>query len=254
MVRVLSLAVLTAFVACGDDTDQPGASLDPADSVALTIAVGTSEVVGALLATLQVDAGAATGTGFLAADPSNAAGVLDDPSALQRLVDGASTEQVCSEQYGGPDVAHIIGSVGETAVDTTIDRANGCGIAAWELLQPLLPQPLWSADATATATYGDATQPVRRHTAERFTIRLASNPTTGFEWQVTVPSEAVVALVSTAYEGPEGELVGAGGTDVFEFEATGAGVATIEFAYVRPFEEGTPPAETRSIHVEVGPG
>lgn len=251
-VRVLSLAVLAAFAACGDDAGQPGTSPDSAGSVSLTIAVGTSEVVGALLATLQVDDRAATGTGFLAADPSKAAGALGDETALRRLVDGPPGDQACTEQYGGPDVARITGSIGDATVDTVVDRANGCGIAAWELLQPLLPPPLWTADSTAT--YGDAAHPVRLLTAERFTVRLASNPTTGFEWQITVPSAPIVELVSTAYEGPAGDLVGAGGTDAFEFEATRSGVGVIEFAYLRPFEEGVPPAETRSIHVEVGAG
>jgi hypothetical protein len=43
-------------------------------------------------------------------------------------------ERACTLQYGGPEKAHVTGTVGGRPVDVTIDRADGCGIAAYESL------------------------------------------------------------------------------------------------------------------------
>lgn len=68
---------------------------------------------------------------------------LADPAALARLVDGPPADQVCTEIYGGPDLATITGEINGQAIDATIDRANGCGIADWdELLAGVLPPAL----------------------------------------------------------------------------------------------------------------
>lgn len=68
---------------------------------------------------------------------------LADAAVQQRLIDGPPADQVCTEQYGGDDVARITGRIDDVAVDTTVDRANGCGIADWDqLLAGILPNPL----------------------------------------------------------------------------------------------------------------
>lgn len=65
---------------------------------------------------------------------------LADPDVVSRMVEGPPTDRVCTEQYGGPDVATITGTIDEQPVDTTVDRTNGCGISDWdELLGDLLP-------------------------------------------------------------------------------------------------------------------
>ena len=47
---------------------------------------------------------------------------------------------MCTEIYGGPDVATITGDIDGAPVDTTVDRANGCGIDDWDtVLAGLLP-------------------------------------------------------------------------------------------------------------------
>jgi hypothetical protein len=68
---------------------------------------------------------------------------LADPDVLDRLVNGVPADQVCTEIYGGPDVAVITGSINNEAIDATIDRANGCGIDDWDtLLAGVLPPAL----------------------------------------------------------------------------------------------------------------
>lgn len=65
---------------------------------------------------------------------------LANPEVVTRMVEGAPADQVCTEQYGGPDVAMITGTIDDQPVDTTVDRANGCGIADWDdLLADVLP-------------------------------------------------------------------------------------------------------------------
>lgn len=65
---------------------------------------------------------------------------LANPDVVSRLVEGPPTDQVCTEQYGGPDVATISGTIDDQPVDTTVDRTDGCGISDWEeLLADLLP-------------------------------------------------------------------------------------------------------------------
>ncbi len=84
-------------------------------------------------------------------------------------------------------------------------------------------------------------------------ITLAANPTTGYSWTVTsLPDPAAVALDSP----PEGvyvatpvasAVVGSGGAQTWDLHATQAGTTSIQLAYARPWESGTPPVETFSV-------
>ena len=72
---------------------------------------------------------------------------LANANVVSRLVEGPPTDQVCSEQYGGPDVALITGTIDDQPVDTTVDRTNGCGISDWDdLLADLLPPAVGITD------------------------------------------------------------------------------------------------------------
>ena len=46
---------------------------------------------------------------------------------------------MCTEQYGGPQTAHITGRWRAEAVDLQLSRIDGCRIAQWDALGPLLP-------------------------------------------------------------------------------------------------------------------
>lgn len=79
----------------------------------------------------------------VAVSPERACETLADPEAVDRLVNGAPPDQICTEQYGGADIAQITGTIDEQSVDTTVDRTNGCGIFDWDmLLAGLLPSPV----------------------------------------------------------------------------------------------------------------
>lgn len=84
-------------------------------------------------------------------------------------------------------------------------------------------------------------------------VTLASNPTTGYSWQVAEGLGPVLVQVGeVAYrEAPqEGTpLVGAGGTETFRFEAQGAGQTRLVLEYRRPWEETVEPEETFAVDV-----
>jgi inhibitor of cysteine peptidase len=73
-----------------------------------------------------------------------------------------------------------------------------------------------------------------------FYIALASNPSTGYTWEVKLKSgkasivkEAFLSAVSR-----DSEVVGAGGTEVFIFQAEEAGTIRIKADYKQPWKGG----------------
>ncbi|MPY64030.1 SSI family serine proteinase inhibitor [Streptomyces spongiae] len=46
---------------------------------------------------------------------------------------------VCTMQYGGPATAQVTGTWAGRPVDARFDRRNGCEIARWDALVPVLP-------------------------------------------------------------------------------------------------------------------
>jgi inhibitor of cysteine peptidase len=82
-------------------------------------------------------------------------------------------------------------------------------------------------------------------------ITLDSNPTTGYRWEVVASDSPVLRQKGEAeYKAPESSAVGAGGQEVFRFEAASAGEMTLELAYRRSWEDEEP-AERFSVHVIV---
>ena len=47
-------------------------------------------------------------------------------------------DQMCTEQWGGPQVALVLGTVDGAAVRARFSRTNGCEISRWDALAPLL--------------------------------------------------------------------------------------------------------------------
>ena len=86
----------------------------------------------------------------------------------------------------------------------------------------------------------------------RFAVRMRSNPTTGYGWQLAKPlDEKIVVLVTNDYIQPGTGLIGAGGNEVWIFKAVGRGQLEIALKYVRPWEKDRPPAETNVFKVVV---
>lgn len=65
--------------------------------------------------------------------------LMKDPELLTAKVSG---QQSCTEIYGGPATATVKGKLGEQPIQTSFDRHNGCAIATWDALAPLLGEGL----------------------------------------------------------------------------------------------------------------
>lgn len=58
---------------------------------------------------------------------------LDEPFAP------LPADQMCTEQYGGPQTARVTGQWADEPVELGLSRTNGCAISQWEGLVPLVP-------------------------------------------------------------------------------------------------------------------
>jgi hypothetical protein len=160
LLLLLVLATAIAAVACGDDddtvtTDDPAVD-DGGDPAGDDIVGGGPYPVADLTITYDhPDEGVsftyritclgdtATVDGDAEIDERNACLALAEPAVQTRLLEGPPADQVCTEIYGGPDVARVTGTIDDQPVDATIDRTNGCGISDWDdLLGAVLPDPI----------------------------------------------------------------------------------------------------------------
>jgi hypothetical protein len=77
------------------------------------------------------------------------AGSLPRPTrACRRLAQGGvelfaptSKNAVCTEIYGGPQRARVVGTVGGKQIWATFARSNGCEISRWQRISPWLLPP-----------------------------------------------------------------------------------------------------------------
>jgi hypothetical protein len=58
-------------------------------------------------------------------------------------------DALCTMQYGGPQTARVKGRWAGRPVDATFSRADGCEIARWDRLVPLLPARSGAGEAAA---------------------------------------------------------------------------------------------------------
>ena len=86
-------------------------------------------------------------------------------------------------------------------------------------------------------------------------VTLESNPTTGYSWEMVEDPNLILEQIGKAEFKPVEQsnppIVGAGGWEVFRFEAISPGRQTLGLVYRRPWETGAEPAKTFSIDVIV---
>ena len=96
-------------------------------------------------------------------------------------------------------------------------------------------------------------QPLRLSAGQEFNLRLPSNPTTGFRWEVRDNAASVLqSLGPEVYSNPEDAgLVGAGGISTWRFTAREPGEGRLLLTYQQPWEPNVPPAETFECELRV---
>ncbi len=62
-----------------------------------------------------------------------------DVAAAAAALAPAPADELCTQQYGGPQTARISGTYRGRQVDVRLDRTDGCAIARWEALGDVLP-------------------------------------------------------------------------------------------------------------------
>lgn len=146
-----ALVLVMIFAACGPADDEvidagsdPGGDLPlgagpyPVGTLEITITHPEREPLAYTISCLGDTATITPAVGGLV--DSAACEQLTDPAVQTLLVDGPPQDRACTEIYGGPDEARIVGTLDDQAVDTVITRNNGCGISDWDdVLSAILP-------------------------------------------------------------------------------------------------------------------
>jgi inhibitor of cysteine peptidase len=86
------------------------------------------------------------------------------------------------------------------------------------------------------------------------TVKLGSNPTTGYSWGDAVIGDTnKIAEATHQFIEPTGDeaIVGAPGQDVLTFDGKATGTTTIKISYSRPWEGGDKDTYTLTINVIV---
>lgn len=89
-------------------------------------------------------------------------------------------------------------------------------------------------------------------TGDSLIVTLDSNPSTGFAWSISaITDEDVIDDINNEFKGADTGMMGAGGQEVWTFEASDKGTSTIEMQYSRSWEQGVEPAGTFNVTVVV---
>lgn len=139
----LVLALMLVAAGCGSGDASPSAT----PSAPAATPTGSPSPGGTDLTVSVVDEDGQTLRWQLSCDP--AGGDHPDPAgACAALAENAAealpavaADQMCTEVYGGPQTATLTGTWQGKPVSSSFSRTNGCEIARWDALVPLLPEP-----------------------------------------------------------------------------------------------------------------
>jgi inhibitor of cysteine peptidase len=134
-------------------------------------------------------------------------------------------------------------------------RTAGSGIR-WGV--PLVVVVVWSMAAACggdgdvlVLTDAETGSEIEVDSGEQFEVRLDSNPSTGYSWQISeMTTPELVVLESQTHVAADTDLVGAAGTDVFVFTAVG-GAGVLRLEYIRSFDDPIVPERVAEFIVRV---
>jgi hypothetical protein len=145
------LPVVLVLAACGTADDaEPGAapaSSTPEEAGGDPAAGGISQADNDLQVEIDLGDGSVPATwtltcvGFVEGSHPAAQAACDHLAGMERPFAPLPDDVVCSQQYGGPETAHVLGRWGGEPVDLQLSRVDGCRLAQWDSLVPLVPAP-----------------------------------------------------------------------------------------------------------------
>jgi hypothetical protein len=150
---LLVVPLALAAAGCGDDGDGGGrAGTTPGGDVGATRLTITGVRTAAsaepvpepeeipFRGTLDCETAPPTGTGIYADTAPDTCRTLATHRADFATLD-ADVGRICTEIYGGPQLARITGTVAGEPIDVEVARNDGCGIDDWDRLEWLLGPP-----------------------------------------------------------------------------------------------------------------
>jgi len=120
----VAVALLTAVVACGKPQQQPS---DDGPGTSLTITVTADEGATPKVYTLTCDP-----VGGNHPEPQAACDLLAQVGA--DIFEPTPTDQACTQVFGGPQTATVVGNLDGAKIDARFSRQNGCEINRWDTL------------------------------------------------------------------------------------------------------------------------
>lgn len=95
--------------------------------------------------------------------------------------------------------------------------------------------------------------PTHLSVGQTVVVKLTSNPSTGYGWDVKQTEHGVLQQVNHAFEQQHTNppMPGAGGTEVWAFKALKTGQQTLHFAYSRSWEKDIAPVQQANYTIIV---
>lgn len=140
--RLLLLVPLLLLAACGSSGPDALPASSPSDDAA---GGGTQRADNDLAVEYDPGDGSApvswtlTCVGFVDGSHPQAEQACARLKSLDEPFAPLPADQICTQQYGGPQTARVTGLWGGDPVDLTLSRVDGCRIAQWDRLVPLVP-------------------------------------------------------------------------------------------------------------------
>jgi inhibitor of cysteine peptidase len=123
--------------------------------------------------------------------------------------------------------------------------------AGFLLLAVLVFLPLAAHAATKTVTDADTGGSLRLKLGDRLEVRLPSNPSTGYRWQVHANSTPRLKLVSQSQTVATEPGVGRPILQIFTFKAKQRGAGVLLLHYFRSWEKPTPDEKQFEMRVTI---
>lgn len=148
LLPLLLTAAALALAGCGSADDGGDAAAPGTDDAGGAAAGGgISQADNDLQVEVDLGDGSAAQTwtltcvGFAEGSHPAAQAACDHLAALTDPFAPLPDDVMCTQVYGGPETAHVVGRWGGQPVDVQLSRTDGCRIEQWASLVPLVPAP-----------------------------------------------------------------------------------------------------------------